>query len=219
MAGRWLLAVALATLVACGGDDGPAAGGDDTEEHPLAGLTLQPEDVPDGLEADPEETGPAPGIRALLPRRRLFPSLPPLPDGLAAGFRDGYRAGFAVASQLGSTPPPPEEGEVTFATSTVAGMDEQGTASDLFDHLQSLHLGVEAPLPREEVPAAGLGDEAYGWHKGVDIAGPEVRGTESFGYVWLRGEMVFTVTLGGAPGAVSSEAARELADAVDARAG
>jgi hypothetical protein len=219
MSGRGLLAVALVVLVACGGDDGPAAGEADAEEHPLAGVTLQPEDVPADLEADPQETGPAPGIRALLPRRRQFPSLPPLPDGLAAGFGDGYRAGYAVSGQLGAVPPPPQEGQVTFATSTVARMDEPETAADLFDYLMSLHLGVEAPLPRDEVPAAGLGDERYGWHKGVDISGPEVRGTESFGYVWRRGEMVLTVTLGGAPGAVSSEAARDLAGAVDARAG
>jgi hypothetical protein len=217
VSGRRLLAVAVVVLAACGGGDDPATDQPDPEDHPLAAVPLLEDDVPSGLEANPAETGPVPGIRALLPRRRQFPSLPPLPDGMVAAFRDGYRTGYAHPSQLGPTPALPSEGQVTSVTSTVARMEDVGTAADLFAYLMSLHLGVEAPLPREEVPSAGLGDERYGWHKPVAISGAEVRGTESFGYVWRRGELVFTVTLGGAPGSVTSGAARELAGVVDGR--
>jgi hypothetical protein len=190
-----VLAIALvAVTVACDGPDGGSGPSDDGGSA-LAPAVLRAGEVPEGLEPDPTGTGPIASIRDVLPPRRRFPNLPPLPDGLAEGFVEGYRRSFA--------------GPDGTASSTVVRMADPTVASALFAYLQLLPVGGHAGTP-EEVPATGLGEEGYGWRLLVPRR-------ESSGYVWRSGDLVAAVTLSGPVGRAAPEASLSLAERVDER--
>jgi hypothetical protein len=187
------LAIALVALtVACDGPDGGSGPSDDGGSG-LAPVVLRAGEVPEGLE--PDQAGPIASIRDVLPLRRRFPNLPPLPDGLAEGFVEGYRRSFA--------------GPDGAASSTVVRMADPTVASALVAYLQLLPVGGHAGTP-EEVPATGLGEEGYGWRLLVPRR-------ESSGYVWRSGDLVAAVTLSGPVGWANSEASLSLAERVDER--
>ncbi len=191
------VAVALVALtVACDGPDGdpeqPVGGGGGSG---LASVVLRAGEVPDGLE--PRGEGPIPSIEGILPPRRRFPNLPPVPEGLRSGFEEGYRRSF--------------EGGEGGASSTVVRLADPSTAAALVAYLRLLPVGGHAADP-EEVAATGLGEEGYGWRLLV----PE---NESSGYVWRSGDLVATVTLSGPVGDAGPEASLPLAERVDARMG
>ena len=189
---RALALVLVALTVACDGPDGgpgPSENGDST----LAPVVLRAGEVPEGLE--PEQAGPIGSIRGVLPPRRRFPNLPPLPDGLREGFVEGYRRAFA--------------GPDGSASSTVVRLADSTVASALVGYLRLLPVGGHAATP-EEVAAAGLGEEGYGWRLLVP------RG-ESSGYVWRSGDLVAAVTLSGPVGRAGPETSLPLAERVDER--
>ena len=187
------LALALVALtVACDGPDGGSGPSDDGGSG-LAPVVLRAGEVPEGLESG--QAGPIASIRDVLPLRRRFPNLPPLPDGLAEGFVEGYRRSFA--------------GPDGAASSTVVRMADPTVASALVAYLQLLPVGGHAGTP-EEVPATGLGEEGYGWRLLVPRR-------ESSGYVWRSGDLVAAVTLSGPVGRANSEASLSLAERVDER--
>jgi hypothetical protein len=189
------LALALVALtVACDGPDGGSGPSDDGGSA-LAPVVLRAGEVPEGLEPDPTGTGPIASIRDVLPPRRRFPNLPPLPDGLAEGFVEGYRRSFA--------------GPDGAASSTVVRMADPTVASALVAYLRLLPVGGHAGTP-EEVPATGLGEEGYGWRLLVPRR-------ESSGYVWRSGDLVAAVTLSGPVGRAAPEASLSLAEQVDER--
>ncbi len=210
-------AIALAVvLVACGGAE-PRTPSVANRDHALARLLLRPGDVPEGMEVDPRHIGPIEDLRELLPPRDLVPNVPPVPPEILRGFRDGFETGFAVPSQLRAVPPPPRPGELSFATSSVVRFDSDEAASAFYDFFASLQVGPTAIVPRERLPGDGLGDEAYGWHRGVEVGGLDATGRETFGYVWRSGALVLAVTLGAAPGAADAADALQLARALDGR--
>ena len=190
------LALALVVLaVAC---DGPDGGGDEPRDPENAGSALAPmvlgeNEVSEGLE--PAGEGPIASIQGVLPPRQRFPNLPPLPDGLQRKFQEGYRRTFA--------------GRGRTASSTVVGMSNEAAASELVAYLRLLPVGGHAAT-LQEIPAAGLGEEGYGWHLLV----PE---NESSGYVWRSGDLVASVTLSGPVDSAGPEASLPLAGRVDGR--
>ena len=187
------LALALVALtVAC---DGPEGGPGPSEDgrSTLAPVVLRAGEVPDGLE--PVRSGPIGSIGEVLPPRRRFPNLPPLPEGLREAFVEGYRRSFAGGDGA--------------ASSTVVRMSDPTTASALVAYLRLLPVGGHAATPTE-VPATGLGEEGYGWHLLV----PQ---NESSGYVWRSGDLVTSVTLSGPVGRAGPEASLPLAERVDGR--
>jgi len=187
------LALALVALtVACDGPDGGSGPSDDGGSG-LAPVVLRAGEVPEGLEQD--QAGPIASIRDVLPLRRRFPNLPPLPDGLAEGFVEGYRRSFA--------------GPDGASSSTVVRMADPTVASALVAYLRLLPVGGHAGTP-EEVPATGLGEEGYGWRLLVPRR-------ESSGYVWRSGDLVAAVTLSGPVGRANPEASLSLAERVDER--
>ncbi|MGH2655352.1 MAG: hypothetical protein ACRDIZ_01400 [Actinomycetota bacterium] len=187
------LALALVALtVACDGPDG-GSGPSDAGGSGLAPVVLRAGEVPEGLE--PDQAGPIASIRDVLPLRRRFPNLPPLADGLAEGFVEGYRRSFA--------------GPDGAASSTVVRMADPTVASALVAYLRLLPVGGHAGTP-EEVPATGLGEKGYGWRLLVPRR-------ESSGYVWRSGDLVAAVTLSGPVGRANPEASLPLAERVDER--
>jgi len=191
-----ILVFALAS--ACDdGDGGPAPARDEQAGSGLASAPLRAPEIPDGLEPAPEGTGPIGSIREVLPPRRRFPNLPPLPEELREAFRDGYRRAFASP-------------EVNLS-STVVRLADSIAASAFLAYLRELPVGGNAATA-VEVPATGLGEEGYGWHL-------EVPGSESSGFTWRTGDLVATITMSGPIGEADPDAALPLAERVDGRLG
>jgi hypothetical protein len=201
VAGRAITAVLLLLFLgaACDGDGG--ANGDPGAERgsALAAAPLRTGEAPEGLEIDPRATGPIASLRQILPPRKRFPNVPPLPDRLREAFRDGFERGFA-ASGGGSS-----------VTSSAVRFADPGSAAAFLAYLHLLPVGGNA-AEAEDVPADGLGEEGYGWHL-------EVPGSESAGFGWRAGDLVLTVTLSGPIGEAGPDAALEVAQRVDDRLG
>jgi hypothetical protein len=182
--------------VACGGSDRTPA---EQEAESLAGLTLRPDAVPDALEPDEEATGPIGSLRDVLPPRSDAPQLPPLAKSVRRAFLSGYDAVYAGT----------EEDGPTSLTSSVLRFSEATHASAFLTYLRDVQSEAVMVGSSELLEAPGLGEEGYGWHG-------QAPGGETSGSVWRRGELVFTLTLGGGLGDVPAERALELARDLDA---
>ena len=197
-AGRAAVALAL-VAVACGGPEEPPQRETESE---LARLTLRPEHLPDGLELDEDASGPVSSIRGVLPPPTDAPGLTPLGRATRRAFVSGFKARYVGTGE--GTP-------ASVASSAVRFADEAHAATFL-DYLRAVQL---APVPGRtsespaEVPAPGLGEEGYAWHR-------ESIGGETAGCSWRDGDLVLTLTLGGPLGTASAAEALELAQLVGA---
>ncbi len=196
-------------LPAC---DGEARSGDGNEAgtdrgSALARVPLQPDEAPEGLRLDEGLSGPVGSLREVLPPKEAVPNRPPVPGSVTGAFRGGYQTVFTATSDEGEAPP---EG-LTSAGSTAVRFAEGSAAGRFLEYLREVQTGAGQTAVREELPAPGLGEAGFGWRHEVPFA-------ESFGYVWRSGDLVLTVTVGGATGATDAAEVLDLAERVDARA-
>ena len=200
------LALAFA-LVACDGDTGPTPAQERAES--LEDVPLREDEAPDGLTPDEEASGPLGSFRELLPPQRAVPSLPQAPREITRGFEAGFQAVYRADDPGGEGVSSASSSAVRFSGADVAGrfvgflrgVQEATVRTEGREHLPEAGAIVEAP---------GLGEEGYGWHRAVP-------GGETAGYIWRRGDLVVTVSLGGTIGSASTGAALQLARTIDGR--
>ena len=185
--------------VSCDGGGPSRGGGSDHEGSALSSVPLRSGEAPQGLRLDPGGTGPIGVLREILPPRARFPNLRPVPDRIREAFRDGFERAFADPS-----------GDRAATSSAVRFADPLSAAAFLA-YLHELPVGGNATAA-EDVDAAGLGEEGYGWN----IEVPE---SESSGFGWRSGDLVLTLSLAGPIGDAGPEAALELAERIDGRLG
>lgn len=189
-------------LPACAGGDGGT-----TEERreeaasALEDVPLREDEAPDGLERSDRGTGPIRSLREILPPRSAFPNLPPVPAAVTRGFRGGYQVVYSRSSG---------EGGPSSAASSAIRFSEEGAASAFVAYLRQVQVGAGRGPERMEVPAAGLGEEGFGWHLEEPLS-------ESSTVVWRSGDLVLTVSLGGPIGSASPELALALARRMEGR--
>lgn len=197
---RAALFAAVAALVLASGCDagGPRGGGQGESGAPaLAPVPLRADEAPDGLELDPDGTGPIDSLRQILPPRSRFPDLQPVPERIRDAFREGFERAFA------------DPGGKRTATSSAVRFADPLSAAAFLTYLRSLPVGGNA-ASAEDVPATGLGEEGYGWHV-------EVPESESSGFGWRTGDLVLTLSLAGPIGQAGTDAALALAERIDVR--
>jgi hypothetical protein len=190
----------LLAVPAC--DDGSASSVERREEtaSDLADLPLREEEVPEGLVASEEGTGPVASIREVLPPRSALPNETPLPRPISRAFQGGYEVLY-----LGEDGP---SGPASAASSVIRFTGED-PASGFVAYLREVEVGAGRGMERVEFPAA-VGDQAFGWHLEVPFG-------ESSTVVWRRADLVLTVALGGGIGSAEPERALALARRVDLR--
>jgi hypothetical protein len=196
-----------AFMGACDGEGATGDGSPVDRGSALAGLPLRPDEAPEGLRLREDRSGPVDSLREVLPPREAVPNRRPVSGALAEAFRDGYQTVFAAPDAGGATPP---EG-LTSAASTAVRFADGSAAGRFLEYLREVQTGAGQTAGREEIPVQALGEGGFGWHHEVPFA-------ESFGYVWRSGDLVLTVTVGGAIGATDASEVLDLAERVDGRA-
>jgi hypothetical protein len=203
--GSVLIAAASALLLAaaCGSDEAasPTERREETGSD-LEAVPLQDDEVPEGLGRSEAGTGPVGSLREFVPPRSAFPNRPPLPPVLAAAFRGGYEIVYLRAEGVTEGP-----ASVSSAAIRFSGPEP---ASTFLDYFREVQVGAGRGPERAEVPVSDLGDEAFGWHLEEPFG-------ESSTVVWRSGDLVLTVSLGGATGTSDPARAAGLAHIVDRR--
>ena len=198
-----LLATVVVAAASCGGSSESPA---EEEGNELARLTLQSEDVPDGMELDEDSTGPMGSVREVLPPATDVPHLPRLAKEARRSFIAGYDAVYRAETQ--EAPAEVSSSVVRFGDATSAG-----AFLDYLQEVQTSEITVGSSRAQiEEVAAPSLGEEGYAFHRSTP-------GGETSGCSWRLGELVFTLTLSGSLGEASVERALELGRLVDGQAG
>jgi hypothetical protein len=196
-------ASALVLASACGSDQGPSRAerreetGSDLETVPL-----QDDEVPQGLERSETGTGPVGSLREFVPPRSALPNRPPLPPVLAAAFRGGFQIVYLRAE--GTTEGP---ASVSSAAIRFSGREP---ASTFLGYFREVQVGAGRGPERTEVPVSDLGDEGFGWHLEEPFG-------ESSTVVWRSGDLVLTVSVGGATGTADPARSAGLARIVERR--
>jgi hypothetical protein len=168
----------------------------------LETVPLQEDEVPDGLERSDAGTGPVGSLREFVPPRSALPNRPPLPPVMVAAFRGGYEIVYRRGEGVTGGP-----ASVSSAAIRFSGQDP---ASSFLDYFREVQVGAGRGPERTEVPVSELGDEAFGWHLEEPFA-------ESSTVVWRSGDLVLTVSVGGATGTADPARAAGLARTVDRR--
>lgn len=197
--GAFLLIVA-GLLSGCGDGEGtPQAQREETASE-LEDVPLREDEVPEGLEAEEQATGPVDSLREVLPPRLLLPNRPPLPARLSDAFRGGFETVYGRAGGGGPAS----------AASSVVRFQDASTAGSFLAFFQEVQVSAGRDIGREDVPISDLGDRAFGWH----LTEPQA---ESSTLVWQRGDLVLTVTMAGPIGTAGVDRTLALARQVDGR--
>jgi hypothetical protein len=195
-------AVALSLVAGPACDEGTAPTVERREDtaSDLADLPLREDEVPEGLAASEEGTGPVASILEVLPPRSALPNETPLPRPISRAFRGGYEVLYL--REDGSAAP-------ASAASSVIRFTGENAASGFLAYLREVEVGAGRGPERVEF-AAGVGDEAFGWYLEVPFG-------QSSTVVWRRDDLVLTLALGGRIGSAEPERALALARRVDVR--
>lgn len=184
-------------LVACGDED-PSPPREAASE--LASLTLRPGEAPEGLALVEDAGGNIGAVRDVLPPATDAPQLPPLPKEVRTGFREGYESVYRRGTSA----------ELVDVTSSALRFSDGELAATFLAYLRQVQDEAITVGTSELLDTPGLGEEGYGWHRTVP-------GAETSGCSWRRGDLVFTLTVGGPLGQAPAAGTVELAKAIDAR--
>ena len=209
----FLAALAMITLVACGGDDETAAA-----PLPVAQRFVTAEDAP-GSKPDPVETRQTTVDFDEFIAALSEASIDPDTDEMTTVFEDAGFKGSGVDTRFyGETHTP---GSSPHVISSFIELDSEDGATSALDWLEA---DAKKPCPMtcaaqistfdvDDIPDA-RGVQRIATAEDIERVGnPDERPTEEYWIGFTNGALVYTVSLFGPPGSVSEEQALEIASA------